>query len=85
MRKSDSRYDNLHFLNKSGIRLWIHSAFVATHCGARMEEIDTQIGVVTFDGLRNVLDGRYVKGHWYTKHRHYHRFVLLIWMMKYGD
>lgn len=51
----------LHFLDKCGIWLREAGALVPAQRGARVEEVDSEIRVVTFNGLADVLE-KYTRG-----------------------
>lgn len=69
---------NLHFFDKCSIRSGEGGSIASCHCGSRMEKVDSQISVVSFHALRDVLDCWNVKRYRDPEHGQNYCLVLFI-------
>jgi hypothetical protein len=68
----------LHFFDKSCIRLGVGATFISAHRRTRMKEIYTQVGIITFDRLGYIFDGRNVVWNGYSKDWHNYSFIFTV-------
>jgi hypothetical protein len=62
-------YRNLHFFDECSIGLRIGATLITPHSSSWMEEVNSEISVITFYRLRDVLDCGNVKRDGNPKHR----------------
>lgn len=63
-RRRNKRENQLHFFEECGFRIGESGRFSPAHGGARVEKVDAQVRVISFDALADVLDGRDVEWDW---------------------
>lgn len=67
---------NLHLLQECGVGIVKLGGVFGAEGGARVEEVDTEVGVVSLHRLRDVLHRRYVERRGRAKHRQHYGLVL---------
>ena len=74
-----TKRSNLQLLDEGGIRVrGVVDAAVPAHGRARVKEVDSEVGIIAFDGLRDVLDDGDVEGNRDAEDRQNDRLVLLV-------
>ena len=79
MKVATNGRKNLQLLDECGVGIGgIVDGAVPAHGRARMKEVDSEVGVVAFDGLGDVLDDGDVEGDGDAEDRQNDRLVLLV-------
>ena len=73
---------NLQFFAEACVRVCgVPATPVPAHCGSGVEEVDSEVGVVALDRLRDVLDDRDVERNGDAEDGQNDRLVFLVWKL----